>query len=65
MMAISTDIAVQFEKVSFSYGKLEVFRVLTTRIPREGICAVLGANGAGKTTAMPILMRLLLVDRVP
>ena len=47
MMAISTDIAVPFEKVSFSYGKLEVFRELITRIPREGICEVLGANEAG------------------
>ena len=55
----TSDIAVQFEKVSFSYGKLEVISELTTRIPKGEICGVLGANGAGKTTAMRILTGLL------
>ncbi len=58
-MEISSDIAIQFEKVCFSYGKLEIFRELTIRIPRGEICGVLGANGAGKTTAMRLLMGLL------
>lgn len=55
----SPDIAVQFEKVCFSYGKLEVLRELTTSIPRGEICGVLGANGAGKTTAMRLLVGLI------
>ena len=59
IMTTSTDMAVHFEKVSFSYGKLEVISELTTSIPTGEICGVLGANGAGKTTVMRILMGLL------
>jgi ABC-2 type transport system ATP-binding protein len=56
---ILKDMAVQFDEVSFSYGRQEVFRDLTTRIPRGEICGILGANGAGKTTALRMLTGLL------
>ena len=59
IVVVSTNIAVQFEKVGFSYGKREVFRELTTIIKKGGICGILGANGAGKTTAMRLLVGLL------
>lgn len=61
-MEMSSGLAVQFEKISFSYGKREIFRELTLAIPRGEICGILGANGAGKTTAMRLLMGLLRPD---
>ena len=62
-MEMLPDLAVQFEKVYFSYGKREIFRDLTFAIPRGEICGVLGANGAGKTTVMRLLMGLLRPDK--
>ncbi|MCS5643791.1 MAG: ATP-binding cassette domain-containing protein, partial [Dehalococcoidia bacterium] len=36
-----------------------MLRELTTSIPRGEICGILGANGAGKTTAMRLVMGLI------
>ena len=56
---MSPSTAVQFDKVSFSYGKLTVLDGLTVQIPQGQICGILGANGAGKSTTMRLLMGLI------
>lgn len=39
-----------FENVSFSYDGKEVFRNLNVRIPSDRHVALVGENGAGKST---------------
>jgi ABC-2 type transport system ATP-binding protein len=45
-----------------SYGKLEVLRGVDFEVARGSILALLGANGAGKTTVIKILSTLLNPD---
>lgn len=45
-----------------SYGKLEVLRGVDFDVARGGIFALLGSNGAGKTTVVRILATLLKAD---
>ena len=54
--------SIQFQNVKFSYGKHEIFQNLSFEVERGQICGILGANGAGKTTAMQLLMGLLKAD---
>lgn len=45
--------------VSKSYRKIEVVKSLSLSVPRGCLCAVLGANGAGKSTTMNMIITLL------
>ena len=54
--------SIQFQNVKFSYGKHEIFQNLSFEVEMGQICGILGANGAGKTTAMQLLMGLLKAD---
>ena len=54
--------SIQFQNVKFSYGKREIFQNLSFTVERGQICGILGANGAGKTTAMQLLIGLLKAD---
>ncbi len=45
--------------VTVGYGKTPVLRGVSLRVPDGGIVALLGANGAGKTTVMRTIMGLL------
>ncbi len=45
-----------------SYGDLEVLRGVDFGVERASICALLGSNGAGKTTVVKILSTLLKAD---
>jgi len=45
-----------------AYGKLEVLRGVDFAVARGGIFALLGSNGAGKTTVVRILATLLRAD---
>jgi ABC-2 type transport system ATP-binding protein len=45
-----------------AYGKLEVLRGVDFEVARGGIFALLGSNGAGKTTVVRILATLLRAD---
>jgi ABC-2 type transport system ATP-binding protein len=58
-MDMSTEQNIEFQNVKFSYGKHEVFQNLSFNVARGQICGILGANGAGKTTAMQLLVGLL------
>ena len=52
--------AVQTEKLSKRFGKFEAVKNLDLAVPEGEIFGFLGANGAGKTTAIRMLCGLLL-----
>jgi ABC-2 type transport system ATP-binding protein len=54
--------AIRVQGLEKSYGKLEVLRGVDFDVARGGIFALLGANGAGKTTVVRILSTLLKGD---
>lgn len=52
--------AIELEKVSFGYTKSEkVLHDINLVVPRESIFGFLGANGAGKTTSLRLILGLL------
>jgi ABC-2 type transport system ATP-binding protein len=51
------------EDVHRRLGAVEALRGISFEVPRGGIFGLLGANGAGKTTAIRILLGLLRPDR--
>jgi len=56
---MSTEESIKFQNVKFSYGKHEIFDNLSFTVGRGQICGILGANGAGKTTAIQLLIGLI------
>ena len=42
----------RMEDAVVRYGRAEALRGVTMEVPRDGVAAVIGANGAGKTTAL-------------
>ena len=54
--------AIQVRDLEKSYGKLEVLRGVEFDVTRGSIFALLGSNGAGKTTVVKILSTLLKAD---
>lgn len=57
------DIAISVEGLEKSYKKLKVLKGINFTIKKGSIFALLGANGAGKTTAVKILTTLLKPDK--
>jgi ABC-2 type transport system ATP-binding protein len=57
-----SDFAVEFVGVSKTFGAVQAIRGLDLRIERGQVVALLGANGAGKSTAVSLLMGLLRPD---
>jgi ABC-type Na+ transport system ATPase subunit NatA len=53
---------ISMRAVEKSYGKLEVLRGVDLDVERGSIFALLGSNGAGKTTAVRLLSTLLEAD---
>jgi len=51
--------AIEIEGLKFSYGRNEVLKGLDLLVPRGSIFGFLGRNGAGKTTAIKLLLGLL------
>ena len=58
----AADAAIRVRGLQKSYGKLEVLRGVDFDVARGSIFALLGSNGAGKTTAVRILATLLKAD---
>jgi ABC-2 type transport system ATP-binding protein len=54
--------AIRVQGLEKSYGKLEVLRGVDFEVARGNIFALLGSNGAGKTTVVRILSTLLKAD---
>jgi ABC-2 type transport system ATP-binding protein len=54
--------AIHVQGLEKSYKKLEVLRGVDFDVPRGSIFALLGSNGAGKTTVVKILSTLLRAD---
>ena len=61
-MTTQTDQAIQVQGLEKSYKKLEVLRGVNFGVARGSIFALLGSNGAGKTTVVNILSTLLKAD---
>ena len=53
---------VRMENVSKAFGRHEALRALSLSVPEGGAYALLGANGAGKSTTLKILMNILRPD---
>jgi ABC-2 type transport system ATP-binding protein len=51
--------AIEIEGVRFAYGRNEVLRGVDLQVPAGSIFGFLGRNGAGKTTAIKLLLGLL------
>ncbi|MDJ0652181.1 MAG: metal ABC transporter ATP-binding protein [Simkaniaceae bacterium] len=50
---------IKFEKLSFSYGTVDVLRDVTLEIKRGEYIGVIGPNGGGKTTALKLMLGFL------
>ena len=59
---MSVDAAIRVEGVRKSFGELAVLREVSFAVQRGSIFALLGSNGAGKTTVVRILATLLRAD---
>jgi ABC-2 type transport system ATP-binding protein len=59
---VITDAAIHVQGLEKSYGKLHVLRGVDFNVARGSIFALLGSNGAGKTTVVRILSTLLKSD---
>jgi ABC-2 type transport system ATP-binding protein len=58
-MLTTTDLIISTENLTKSYGKRQVVSNLNLAVPRGSICGFLGANGAGKSTTIKLLLGLL------
>ncbi|MDQ3342036.1 MAG: ATP-binding cassette domain-containing protein, partial [Actinomycetota bacterium] len=59
MTAMSDPSALEFDQVTFGYGRLPVLREASLRIAEGEFVAVVGPNGSGKTTLMRLGLGLL------
>ena len=50
---------IETTRLSRRYWRTEALRELTLAVPTGSVFALLGSNGAGKTTAIKVLMNLL------
>jgi ABC-2 type transport system ATP-binding protein len=62
MTAVPEAPAIRVHGLAKSYGKLDVLRGVDFDVARGSIFALLGSNGAGKTTAVKVLATLLKAD---
>jgi ABC-2 type transport system ATP-binding protein len=58
-MVASSDLIISTENLTKSYSKRAVVSNLNLAIPRGSICGFLGANGAGKSTTIKLLLGLV------
>jgi phospholipid/cholesterol/gamma-HCH transport system ATP-binding protein len=54
--------AVVFDKLSFSFDEHVVFRDMSFSVPKGSMRILLGANGAGKSVALKLILGLLRPD---
>ena len=51
---------IQIESLAKNFGRTEVLRGIDLAVPEGAIYALVGANGAGKTTIIKLLMNIFL-----
>ena len=51
--------AIRAEQLSKRFGKLTVLDDLNLEVPEGAVYGLIGSNGAGKTTAIKIIMNIL------
>jgi len=56
---MTTATVVQADKVWKSFGRIDALQGLSLAVPEGSAYALIGANGAGKTTAIKLLMNML------
>jgi ABC-2 type transport system ATP-binding protein len=56
---MSPDLIISTENLTKSYGKQQIISQLNLAVPRGSICGFLGANGAGKSTTIKLLLGLV------
>ena len=54
-----SDAVIRFDRLTRWYGERPALRDLTLDVPRGSVFALLGRNGAGKTTALRCLLGML------
>ena len=57
--------AIRVQNIEKSYKELRVLQGVDLEVARGSIFALLGSNGAGKTTVVKILSTLLQADATP
>jgi ABC-2 type transport system ATP-binding protein len=62
LVSMTTNPAIEVAGLTKSYGEQQVLRGVDLTVPRGSIFALLGSNGAGKTTIIRILSTLLKAD---
>jgi ABC-2 type transport system ATP-binding protein len=58
-MSTTPDLIISTEHLTKAYGRRQVVSNLNLAVPRGSICGFLGANGAGKSTTIKLLLGLL------
>jgi ABC-2 type transport system ATP-binding protein len=58
-MVASLDLIISTKNLTKSYGKRQIVSNLNLAVPRGSICGFLGANGAGKSTTIKLLLGLV------
>jgi ABC-2 type transport system ATP-binding protein len=58
-MMTPPDLIISTENLTKSYGKRQIISNLNLAVPRGSICGFLGANGAGKSTTIKLLLGLI------
>ena len=49
----------ELERVTCSYGKVQALKDVSISIPEGALVSILGANGAGKSTCLKVISRLI------
>ena len=53
------DYLLEVEAVSAAYGNIRALQDVSLKVPQGAIVALLGANGAGKSTTLNVISRLV------
>ena len=53
---MTTECNVEFKDVSFAYEEKQVLKNINLTIPKNSICAIVGASGSGKSTLAKLMM---------
>jgi ABC-2 type transport system ATP-binding protein len=54
--------AIEVEKLTKRFGKVDALRGLTFNVPRGSLCGFIGLNGAGKSTTLKTLLGIMRAD---